>query len=255
MAEDANAVKPGEGTPPAGSAPANQPSDAGQPPASTPDGGTPPSNGGKPPEGGTPAGAKPGEGGEGRTVPYSRFQSVNQELTRLKSEKAAKSLVVGEAPAAPAAPATPPAGGGEGGGKPSSQYVTHEELEQNRRVDALATEAAQVASEHDGSDGYPAFDLDKVTEFMKDTGMRSYRYAYEIMNRDSIIEAEKAKAVKEAGKVNTPQTVTPGGSAFSTPPVQGELTREAIAKMSPEEYKKLGGAKGLRSKVLGGGLK
>lgn len=253
MAESADGVKPGEGTP-ASSPDAVKPTDAGTP-ASTPDtvtpaGGTPPAT---TPAGGD-KGGKPGEGGgEPHMVPYSALRDARATIASLKAEKAARSVVYGAAPAVTPA-ATPPGNGGGDGGKPSD-FVTREELHSERRVDALASEATQVATEHDGTDGYPAFDLDATTEYMKETGIRSYRYAYQLMNHHAIVEAEKAKAVKEALKVNTPQTVTPGGSAFATPPVAGELTREGIGKMPVEEYKKLGGAKGLRSKILGGSVK
>lgn len=182
------------------------------------------------------------------TVPYARFKD---EVTRWKgraldaeARASAKALVRDEGVKTPES--------GDEEGKPESRYVTREELDRRDRVDTLVSEAKTVLSKYDGSNGWPKFDLDEATEYMKRTNVSSYETAYWEMHREEILEAEKIKAVEEATKKNIPTTVTKGGQAFGQPAPAGILSKEGIAKMSPEEWKKMGGSKAIRDAVLAG---
>jgi len=251
-------VTPGEGGTPAAPPTANQP--AAQP--TQPAGGQPtaPQVPAAPPAGGEgqPAGGKPA------MVPQARFDAeVSRWRTRAMEATAklsAQSLVPSAPVVTPAAPASPSAATPAGepatpAPTPETQFVTREELARKERVDALAAEAKTCLSKYDGSNGYPVFDLDKVTEYMKENGLTSYEAAYQLINGEEIKQIDIAAAVEEATKNNTPTTIPKGGEGTGQPPAAGEISREGIAKMPIEEYKKMGGAKALRDKVIGGQVK
>ncbi len=229
---------------------------------------TPPAGGAAPTTPSAPAAAQPKAGeqpGAGRveTVPKDRFTA---EVTRWRkrAEEAelklsAQSVRPAVAPAAPvASPAAPAAGEGTPPaatpGVDTSQFVTKSELELQDERRELVAEGKRMLQTYDGSNGYPAFDLDSITEHMKRTGFRSYEAAYRDLHFSEIVEVEKAKAVEQAATNNQPTTVGKGGPALGQPPAPGTLSREGIAKMPVEEYAKMGGSKALRDKVLHGQL-
>lgn len=150
-----------------------------------------------------------------------------------------------------------PTGEGEDGKPPASEFVTRSELQQERLVDTLVDEGRRCIEQFDGTNGWPKFDLDKVTEHMKRTGSTSYEAAYRELNFDAIVEAERAKAVEEASKKNVDTTVIEGGPALGQPPAGGAITRDKVAKIGSKEWEKMGGSKNpdIKKAILSNQLK
>jgi hypothetical protein len=198
-----------------------------------------------------------GEGGDGHTVPYSRFKEVNDELATLKAEKAAQTLTRKDAGTGGTPPATTPSTE-----QPADVTARVQELAPHLRdqgfvtkedlaVQARVKEAGEMAKAHDGSDGLPAFDVTAVTAFMKEKGMVTFSYgeAYKVMNHDAIV----AKAVADATDANAGQITGRGGTgAFGNAPKKGAVTLKGVESMPLEQYKKNGGSRGLRDAVLSG---
>lgn len=245
-----------------GGAPAGAPSTPAKPtggdtPPAAP--ATPPATPAAPaaPAGGEP---KPGDGSQ-TTVPAARHAAEVSRWRKRAEEAeariAAQSLVPGATPATPAQPAAPAApAGGEGGTPPAtppaSQFVTRDELARDARVNELVAEARDCASRYNGENGWPKFDVDAATEFMKKNRISSYEHAYRLMHEEAIRDAEVAKAVEEAKAGNAGQTRAKGGQGFGQPAAPGAVSREGLAKMPLDEFKKMGGAKALRDAVLSG---
>ena len=226
-----------------------------------------------PPE--NPAGE--GDKGETRTIPYKRFKEVNDELVALKAKSSSSSLIKTEKdslgkPETP--PVTPPAAP-SGDGKPTTPiepssdeklakvasvfkeagFVTREDLDEEKRINARVVEAKALVSKFDGSNGLPKFDIEEVTDFMKRKKLFdvSYEDAYTLLNHDAIVE----KAVKEGVNNNAGQTTITGKSVTTEKPQEGVLNREAISKISTEKWKKMGGSRdpAVRTAILSGQLK
>jgi hypothetical protein len=208
-----------------------------------------------------PAGDAGGQGAddENRTVPYKRFKEVNDELTNLKAKNSAKTLTNGDAgngqpPKTDAKPATPPSNEDLSSRVKElvpllkkEGVVTQDDIAVQKRTE----EAKSVMAKHDGSDGLPVFDIDKVTTFMKERGLQQagYEEAYRLLHFDEI----QAKAVQDATDGNAGQHGTkPGGGAFGNAPKKGAVTLQGIEAMPLADFKKNGGAKGLRDAVLNG---
>lgn len=189
------------------------------------------------------------------TVPYSRFKEKVDEVNRLKADRSAKTLTNEESEQASPERADQDQSGAVDFGKLKKQlqdegFVTRRDQERENRI----SEAKQLIKEFDGKNGLPAFDIEEVTAFMKDKRIYgSYRDAYNLMHQEEIL----SKRIEEAKKVGTGVTKPKGGdTAFSNAPSgDGELTRSQIAKMSPEEWAKAGGAKGLRDKIFSGAVR
>lgn len=210
-----------------------------------------PNAGGTPAQGSTEPNPQ-GQGGQGggteQTVPYSRFKEVNDELADIKARNAADALLKS---------------GTEGNGQPNPQpqpsgqgnnnFVTKEEMETSLAARERIAEAKVIMSSHDGSDGLPKFDINVVTDYMKKNGLQgaSYESVYNLLNHDAIV----AKSVNDALNGNVGQTPTSGQVVTTEPLKQGQVSKEGIAKMTPEEYAKSGGSSALRDKMLSGQIK
>lgn len=197
---------------------------------------------------------------EERTIPYSRFKEVNDQLRELKAKESARTLQTSEGDTTEPstsididkeieerldrlAPVLEKKG-----------FVTERKLTADKEVEMRTNEAKSLMTEYNGENGLPKFDLDEVTAYMKDKRFYgSYKDAYTLIHHDAIV----AKAVADATAKKAPSTTTTtGGQVFSQAPAEaGALSREGIAKMSVEEYAKIGGAKGLRGAVLSGQVK
>lgn len=199
-----------------------------------------------------------------RTVPYSRFKEVNDRLNELKATQSARTLQTSEGESETAttepiperdldkeieerldrlAPVLEKKG-----------FVTERKLTADKEVENRRQEAKSLMNEYNGENGLPKFDIDEVTNFMKEKRFYgSYKDAYTLIHHDAIV----AKAIADATAKKAPTTTTTtGGQVFSQAPAEaGALSREGIAKMGVEEFAKIGGAKGLRGAVLSGQVK
>lgn len=198
-----------------------------------------------------------GKGTEEKMIPYSRFKEKVDELNTIKAENSSRELSQSER--AEKGGTTTPAEGDKPKDEATSKeetksgenFVTKAELEERDHIKARVDEAKTMGTTYDGSNGLPTFDIDNVTKFMKERKFYgSYEEAYKLLHHDSIV----AKAVQDAIDGNTGQTTTKGNGAFDKSPKKDAVSREGIAKMSLDEFAKMGGSKALKGAMISGTL-
>lgn len=116
----------------------------------------------------------------------------------------------------------------------SGEFVTKEELDNERRTTQMASEMARLSKEFDGTNGYPKFDRQEVLAYAKSKGFgNNLEDAYYSLHRPAIIQVE----AKKIGRVDVPDSERPTASDKKSPGAL-EVTSQDIANMSDAEYER-----------------
>lgn len=94
------------------------------------------------------------------------------------------------------------------------KFVTEDELKKTIQTiedrNNLNAEHIRLVQEHDGSDGRPKYDKQKVEEYMRERAVYDPKVAYEALHRDELVEWEIRKAEEQRKK--KPYVEKRGGS-------------------------------------------
>lgn len=98
-------------------------------------------------------------------------------------------------------------------------YVSREELERERFRDKFETQLDRFVSSHDGSDGLPKAEKEKLVQFMGENGFgpQHIESAYKLMHMDAIQEVAAKKYLEK--KITPPKTT-------KTAPSSGQIPQE-----------------------------
>ena len=106
-----------------------------------------------------------------------------------------------------------------------------ERYSQERQAERLLEEGKDKEEEIDGTDGRPAFKLDKVLEYMRDNGVKTLDSAYKQMYEKEI----DAWKETQLGKIKSPGLVTEQSStAGGKQPADVKVTKDNLKEMIGE---------------------
>lgn len=111
-------------------------------------------------------------------------------------------------------------------------YLTRDELNEEKRVEKRASELTRLSDKYDGKNGFPRFETEDVVLYARQNGLGdNLEAAYREMHFDAIVRV----TAKNSNNPTPPTIEKPTGGGDKAAP-ETQLTPEQIGNMSDDEY-------------------